>query len=175
MTKTRTNFQFKKPAKENGAAVWELVKDTGVLDLNSSYSYIMWCEIFSKTSVVAEMEGETVGFISGFTHPERPDTLFIWQVAVDEAARGQGLATKMLFHLLQREHPQDIQYIEATVSPSNTPSNHLFWGLSRKLDCNCMISDYILSENFPEQNHEDELLFRIGPIKDAGDRAGKLL
>lgn len=126
----------------------------------------MWCEVFSKTSVVAERGGEVVGFISGFIHPDTSDTLFIWQVAVNESQRGQGLGTKMLFHLLERKYPEPMRYIEATVSPTNTPSNHLFWGLSRKLNCNCIISDYIFSEDFPEQGHEDELLFRIGPIQE---------
>src|SRR5690625_4932623 len=126
----------------------------------------MWCEIYSETSIVAERDGETVGFISGCIHPDTPHTLFIWQVAVNESQRGQGLGTKMLFQLLEREYNGEaVQYVEATVSPSNNPSNHLFWGLSRKLNCNCVISDYIFSEDFPEQGHEDELLFRIGPIE----------
>ncbi|MBM7598875.1 L-2,4-diaminobutyric acid acetyltransferase [Virgibacillus halotolerans] len=162
-----TKFHFRKPNKEDGAPVWELVKQTGVLDLNSSYSYIMWCEIFSETSIVAEREGKIVGFISGFIHPDTRDTLFIWQVAVNESEQGQGLATKMLFELLNRDFDQQLDYLEATVSPSNTPSNHLFWGLANKLESNCVISDYILAEDFPneEEDHEEEILFRIGPIK----------
>ena len=31
---------------------------------------------------------------------KQENTLFIWQVAVDERARGQGLASKMLMHIL---------------------------------------------------------------------------
>ncbi len=165
MIPTKTKFHFRKPTKDDGAAVWNLINEMGVLDLNSSYSYIMWCEIFAETSIVAERDGETVGFISGFIHPDTPNTLFIWQVAVNQSERGQGLGTKMLFQLLNRDYREPVQYLEATVSPSNTPSNHLFWGLSRKLDSNCVISDYILSEDFPEAGHEDELLFRIGPIQ----------
>lgn len=162
-----TKFHFRKPNKEDGAPVWELVKQTGILDLNSSYSYIMWCEVFSETSIVAEREGEIVGFISGFIHPERRSTLFIWQVAVNESEQGRGLATKMLFELLDRDFNQQVDYLETTVSPSNTPSNHLFWGLANKLSSNCVISDYILTEDFPEegQEHEEEILFRIGPVK----------
>src|SRR5699024_11825128 len=92
MTKTKEQegeLGFCKPTKDDGAEVWELIKHTGVLDLNSSYSYLMWCEIFSETSIVVEREGNTVGFISGFIHPDQPDTLFIWQVAVDASERGK--------------------------------------------------------------------------------------
>ncbi|MGY0694454.1 diaminobutyrate acetyltransferase [Virgibacillus sp. FSP13] len=162
----KTEFHFRTPDKDDGAAVWELIKHTGVLDLNSSYSYIMWCEIFSGTSIVAKRDGETVGFISGFVRPDKPNTLFIWQVAVHESQRGQGLGTKMLFQLLDRESCEDVHYVEATVSPSNIPSQHLFLGLAKKLETNCITSSYILSIDFPRTGHEDELLYKIGPISE---------
>ncbi|GAB3792298.1 diaminobutyrate acetyltransferase [Virgibacillus kimchii] len=164
-TDIETDFHFRKPTKEDGAAVWELIKDTKVLDLNSSYSYIMWCEIFAETSIVAEREGKTVGFISGFINPNNPGSLFIWQVAVNASERGRGLATKMLRQLLHRT-AEDVQYVEATVSPSNKPSQSLFKGLAEKLDTNCEISDYFTSNDFPDEGeeHEDELLYTIGPI-----------
>ncbi|RYG71581.1 diaminobutyrate acetyltransferase [Lentibacillus lipolyticus] len=168
MTKTRgseTGVQFRKPTKDDGAGVWELVRDTGVLDLNSSYSYLMWCEIFSDTSIVVEREEEIVGFISGFIHPDQPDTLFIWQVAVDESERGQGLATRMLYHLLKREVCEDVHSVEATVSPSNSASQQLFIGLAKKMLTKCVIHDYFTSGDFPGEGHEDEQLFKIGPIK----------
>lgn len=161
-----SDFYFREPAKNDGAAVWELIKGTKVLDLNSSYSYLMWCDIFSETSIVAEKDGEIFGFISGYKNPNNPNKLFIWQVAVDVSARGNGLATKMLRQLLKRKASKNIDYVEATVSPSNQPSQSLFKGLAKKLDTDCHISEYFIADDFPaeEEEHEDELLFTIGPI-----------
>lgn len=161
----KTDFHFRKPNKNDGSTVWQLIKNTNVLDLNSSYSYLMWCDIFSETSIVAERDGDIVGFISGFLHPNATNTLFVWQVVVNETERGKGLGTKMLRQLLNRTACEDVQYIEATVSPSNKPSQSLFKGLAKKLETNCEISDYFFSEDFPAEGHEDELLFKIGPIK----------
>jgi L-2,4-diaminobutyric acid acetyltransferase len=129
----------------------------------------MWCEVFGETSIVAfeeEVDKEPVGFISGFIHPEKPDTLFIWQVVVHESTRGQGLATRMLNELLEREGCSDVEYIEATVGTSNIPSNNLFIGIARNFHANYRISRYFDSEDFPEdeEEHEAELLYRIGPI-----------
>ncbi|OZU90591.1 diaminobutyrate acetyltransferase [Virgibacillus indicus] len=169
-TDIKTDYHFRKPTKEDGAAVWELIKGTNVLDLNSSYSYLMWCEIFSDTSIVVEREGDTVGFISGFINPNSPNALFIWQVAVNASERGRGLGTRMLRQLLNRRACEDVQYVEATVSPSNKPSKSLFKGLAKKLDTNCHISDYFTSEDFPSEGHEDELLFKIGPIEEENKR-----
>ncbi|MFC2947356.1 diaminobutyrate acetyltransferase [Virgibacillus sediminis] len=166
MKELATDIHFRKPNKDDGASVWELIRHTGVLDLNSSYSYLMWCEIFSDTSVVAEKDGQIVGFISGYIRPDQPNTLFIWQVAVHEEGRGRGLGTKMLFKLLNREASKDVTYVEATVSPSNTPSQNLFKGLAKKLDTNYEIDAYFTADDFPGEGHEDEPLFKIGPFQE---------
>ncbi|AVD54504.1 MULTISPECIES: diaminobutyrate acetyltransferase [Virgibacillus] len=168
MTKTSVieqDLKFRMPTKDDGAAVWELINEIGNLDLNSSYSYILWCDMFSESSIVVESEGETVGFISGFVHPNKPDTLFIWQVAVRETQRGKGLGTRMLMQLLEREQLTNIRYVEATVSPSNLPSQYLFLGLAEKLDTECVVGNYYLSIDFPRTGHEDEQLYKIGPFQ----------
>ncbi|WP_164671181.1 diaminobutyrate acetyltransferase [Virgibacillus doumboii] len=162
--KTDSLEKFREPALDDGADVWKLIKETGVLDLNSSYSYLMWCTIFSDTSVVIEADDEIVGFISGFIKPASPDKLFIWQVAVADDQRGKGLASKMLHHILERDICENVQYVEATVSPSNIPSRKLFSGLARSLDTKIEVFDCFTAKDFPEQGHEDELTHQIGPF-----------
>lgn len=144
--------------------MFTLVKNTNVLDVNSAYSYLMWGKYFSKTSIIAEVENELVGFISGFIQPSAPDTLFVWQVAVDESQRGKGLATKLLKKLLHQLENDNIRYVEATVTPSNLASANLFKGLANKLNTQCEISTCFSSTQFPDSSHEDELTYRIGPI-----------
>lgn len=41
------------PRIEDGAAIWRIARDSGSLDLNSSYSYLLWCRDFADTTVVA--------------------------------------------------------------------------------------------------------------------------
>lgn len=125
----------------------------------------MWCTYFSETSVVVEDDQRIVGFVSGFIKPKSPDTLFIWQVAVDESERGKGLATKMLKFLLEQDACKQVSYIEATVSPSNIPSQQLFHGLARKLGTEVNVSDCFTAKDFPEEGHEDELIHLVGPFK----------
>ncbi|HLR16174.1 MAG TPA: diaminobutyrate acetyltransferase [Bacillota bacterium] len=155
---------FREPNLEDGAEVWKLIKNTGVLDLNSSYSYLMWCQNFSETSVVIEGDQGIVGFVSGYIKPDAPDTLFIWQVAVSETQRGKGFASRMLHHILERDACKNIQYVEATVSPSNIPSQKLFHGIARNLDTKIEVSPCFTAEDFPAKGHEDELSHLIGPF-----------
>ncbi|HET7578070.1 MAG TPA: diaminobutyrate acetyltransferase [Bacillales bacterium] len=160
----KTSCLFRKPNEEDGADVWTLVKKTGVLDLNSSYSYLMWCKFFRDTTIIAEQRGKVVGFISGFLNPSSPHVLFIWQVAVDKSQRGKGLATKMISRLLERSSCDDVRYIEATVSPSNLPSQKLFKGFAEKMETACKIRNGFIEDHFPENGHEDEPIYRIGPF-----------
>ncbi|WP_281975840.1 diaminobutyrate acetyltransferase [Halobacillus litoralis] len=159
------NYVFSEPEKSDGAAVYEMIEAIPILDLNSSYSYLLWCEFFSETSVIVNEGKETVGFISGFINPTSPDTLFIWQVAVAETERGQGLATKMIDSILNRQVCQSVEYVEATVSPSNQPSQKLFKGFAEKKNVSCDISVCFEEDDFPGEEHEQENTFRIGPLK----------
>jgi len=110
------------------------------------------------------MEGEIVGFISGYLLPKRPDTLFIWQVAVNKQARGQGLATQMLKHILNRPFCQDVHYIETTITEDNKPSWHLFEALSKSLETPLQQASWMDKNIHFDGLHDSEYLVRIGPF-----------
>src|SRR5699024_9410485 len=116
------------------------------------------------TSVVVEQNGKIVGFISGFTNPKQTNTLFVWQVAVHESQRGKGLATKMLHYILDQDACKTINYVEATISPSNIPSQQLLQGLARYLNTDIKVSDCFMASDFPETGHEYEDSHLIGPF-----------
>ena len=164
VVKEKENLAFRKPTEEDGKEVWQLIKDTGVLDLNSSYSYLLWSKFFDETSVVVETNDQIVGFISGFIQPKSPNSIFIWQVAVDASQRGKGLASRMLQTILHRDKCRNIQRLEATVSPTNEASQALFRKLARDLKTDCNVSELFTENHFPEKGHEEELLFGIGPF-----------
>lgn len=107
---------------------------------------------------------EIVGFISGFRLHEQPDVLFIWQVAVDEKARGGGLAMRMLLSILSRPHCERVRYIETTITSDNVPSWSLFSGLARKLSTDIQSCDWLDKQAHFDGLHEPESLVRIGPF-----------
>ncbi|HZG06006.1 MAG TPA: diaminobutyrate acetyltransferase [Streptomyces sp.] len=154
------------PRVADGAAIWRIARDSRTLDLNSSYSYLLWCRDFAATSVVArDGDGEPVGFITGYIRPRRPRTLVVWQVAVDHAQRGRGLAAAMLDGLTARVAQElGIDGIETTITPDNTASNRLFTSYARRHGAPVrreVLFDGVL---FPDSGHEPEVLYRIGPI-----------
>ncbi len=143
--------------------MWELVNNS-TLDQNSAYKYIMMCEYFAETCVVAKQDDELVGFITAFIPPERQDVVFIWQVGVDSSQRGKGIASKMLNHLVERNACQNVRFVEATVTPSNQASQSLFRKLARDHETQCTVSEFFTENLFPSDDHEEELNFRVGPI-----------
>ncbi|WP_100398031.1 diaminobutyrate acetyltransferase [Bacillus sp. FJAT-44742] len=155
---------FEKPAVEDGAAMYELVKNS-TLDLNSSYKYIMMCEFFAETCIVVKEDEKVVGFVTAFIPPEKQDTVFVWQIGVDPSQRGKGLASRILNNLMEREACKDVHYLEATVTPSNEASQALFRKLARSHDTECTVSECFAEDLFPGEGHEAELTFRIGPFK----------
>ena len=155
---------FRKPDENDGADMYRLVKETNVLDVNSSYSYLMWGKYFNNTSIVAELNGKIVGFVAGFIQPNTKDVLFVWQVGVSESQQGKGLASRLILEILKRSACKQIQYLEATVTPSNEASKKLFSGLANKLNTDCRVFECFSKEQFPDDSHEAEMTYRIGPF-----------
>ena len=156
------------PAKLDGCAIHELVRACPPLDVNSLYCYLLLCEHFSATCIVAESaEGEIDGFVSAYIPPGRPDCLFVWQLAVHERARGQRLALRMLNDLLSREALHNIAFVETTVGPDNAESRSTFAALAQSYEARLVESELFPPALFGAQAHEDERLLRIGTLKRA--------
>ncbi|MGG7646377.1 diaminobutyrate acetyltransferase [Rhodovulum sp. YNF3179] len=122
----RPELTFRKPEDTDGAAIWNLIRESKPLDENSMYCNLIQCTDFADTCVVAEMKGDVVGWISGYIKPSDPDTVFVWQVAVSETARGMGLASRMLEALLRRPACKDVTRLQTTITRSNEASWALF-------------------------------------------------
>ncbi|HZW68716.1 MAG TPA: diaminobutyrate acetyltransferase [Pseudogracilibacillus sp.] len=158
-------IEFRKPTADDGKEMFRIVRESKVLDVNSEYSYLLWGKYFSDTSILAVSDNEVIGFISGFIPPDQADTLFIWQVAVDGSFKGHGIATKLIAQLLARVNKErSIEFIEATVTPSNIPSRRLFDGFAQKNNTKCVVSECFTEKQFSGEGHEAEFTFRIGPI-----------
>ena len=160
-------MRIDRPEVADGAALWRIAKDSGTLDLNSSYSYLLWCRDFADTSAVAraESDGRPVGFVTGYLRPDRPRTLLVWQVAVDTAHRGHGLAARMLDALTARVAAKHgLTGLETTIAPGNTASERLFTSFAARHGATVRREVLFETRQFPEGPHDPEVLYRIGPL-----------
>lgn len=161
-----TELLLDTPGLADGAEMWRIARDSEVLDVNSSYSYLLWCRDFSRTSVVASDEdGRLVGFVTGYVRPDSPRTLVVWQVAVDRAHRGRGLAARMLDDLAIRGTAVGVRQMETTITPGNRASQRLFTSFGERHGALVEREELFSEDLFPEgQGHEPEVLYRIRPL-----------
>jgi L-2,4-diaminobutyric acid acetyltransferase len=146
--------------------MWRLARDSAVLDLNSRYAYLLLARDFAATSVVARAGTRVVGFVTGYRRPAEPSTLLVWQVAVDAAARGQGLAARMLDALF--DAVADVDHVETTITPDNEASIALFIGFARRRGVPVRVAELFGTELLSGDgigDHEPEHRYRIGPIR----------
>jgi len=159
------HIKLRKPDLADGADIHSLIKNSKPLDLNSLYCYLLICEHFNETSVVVQHQSTIKGFISAYIHPKKDDTLFIWQVAVHPSMRKMGMAMKMVMVILGRDIAKKVRYIETTVSPSNEPSTRFFHSLASTLKTGLAKETFITESMFGKEEHEEEILFKIGPFE----------
>ena len=155
-------LQIRPPSLADGAAMWRLARDSGTLDLNTSYAYLLLARDFAATSRLAVRDGEGAGFVLGYLRPAAPETLFVWQIAVDSSQRGKQVAGRMLDALLE-DLPQ-VRRLETTITEDNTASQRLFASFARRHGASEEITELITEEHFPDAGHGAELLHTISPL-----------
>ena len=160
-TRPRSVAEFHRPAVDDGQHLWRIAKDSQTLDLNSSYTYLLWCRDFADTTIMATIDGQPVGFISAYFRPDDPQTLLVWQVAVDSAFRGRRLAGSMLDALADRV--EGAQWLETTITADNEASMRLFKTFARERGATLERDPLFENSHFPD-DHDTEFLFRIGPL-----------
>ncbi|MBW3546654.1 MAG: diaminobutyrate acetyltransferase [Actinobacteria bacterium] len=159
-------LQLRTPVAGDATPMWRLAVDTGALDVNSPYAYLLVCTHFASTSVVAE-DPETqdlAGFVAAYRVPDDLDVLFVWQIGVSGQRRGAGLGGSLLRALLTQPGNGGVRWVEATVTPSNRGSERLFHSFAQSLGAACVATGSYPAELFPDGNHEPEVLYRVGPL-----------
>lgn len=152
------------PRSTDGAKVWSLIGATDTLDDNSLYCNLLQTTHFSSTCAIAEQDGKVVGWLSGYIPPDQPETYFVWQVCVSNAARGQGLGRRLIGDVLARPVCRSVTTLQCTITHDNEPSWGLFGGIARKLDAQMhQVEMFDRHEHF-EDRHDSEYAVSIGPF-----------
>jgi len=152
---------LRKPAAEDGADIWKLIRACKPLDENSMYCNLVQCDHFRDTCIVAEMDGEIVGWVSGYLLPDDPETLFVWQVAVSSKARGTGLGTLMLRGLMARDVCKGVTRLQTTITRDNAGSWKLFRKFAKISDGELASAPHFSKTKHFENKHDTEHLVTI--------------
>lgn len=157
-----TQLLLRHPTATDGMAVHQLIARCAPLDTNSAYCNLLQCLHFADTCMLAEDAGQVLGFISAYRKPTEPGTLFVWQVAVDQRARGKRLARTLLDAILSAPGAEGVRVIETTITADNAASWALFDGISRDIGQDKGERHVLFDQqrHFGGQHHS-EILYRI--------------
>lgn len=152
------------PRSTDGAKVWSLIGATAALDDNSLYCNLLQATHFASTCAIVEQDGKVVGWLSGYIPPDEPDTYFVWQVCVSDAARGQALGRRLIGEVLARPVCRSVTTLKCTITHDNEPSWGLFGGIARKLDAQMRQVEMFDRHAHFEDRHDSEYGVSIGPF-----------
>lgn len=82
----------------------------------------LWLQHFANTSLVAERDGEFVGFLIGFHSPTRRDESYIHFVGVRADARAGGLGRSLYERFFTLCRAEGRARVRCVTSPTNTVS-----------------------------------------------------
>jgi len=91
-----------------------------------SHIYKILLKYFDNTCFTAEHNGEVAGFVISFMSQTSKDTCFLWQIGVDPAFQGKGIATDLLKKFEKHLKELGCKRIELTIDPENIASQKLF-------------------------------------------------
>lgn len=150
---------FRPPTADDGLRLYELIRACPPLDVNTVYAYHLIVRHFAATSIVVEQDGALIGAVTGYRLPDDPAVLFVWQVAVAEAGRGRGLATRMLHALVDR--CPGVRRMHTTIGPDNIASRRSFEKLAARLDAPFTYTPFLSAADCGP-GHDPEDLLSIG-------------
>ncbi|MFE0229910.1 diaminobutyrate acetyltransferase [[Kitasatospora] papulosa] len=162
-TATRARPQYRTPHVEDAYTLWQMVDQTDALDNNSPYYYALWCRDFAATSLVATVENEVVGFLTGYFRPDEPDTYLVWQEAAKPRHGIPMLGVQIFERAADRAVEQGARFIEATVSADNKAIIMVLKKIAKRYSAEVNTRILFSSDLFPGEHH-DEVLYRIGPL-----------
>jgi L-2,4-diaminobutyric acid acetyltransferase len=157
-------MNFRMPVAQDGPAITALIAACPPLDGNSAYCNLLQCTHFADSCIVAERDGQIVGWVSGYRLPADPGRFFIWQVAVAAEARGEKLAQRMIAALLDRPSATGVTHLITTVTPDNAASWALFAGIARRLGAELTKAPLFERDAHFAGAHETEWQATIGPF-----------
>jgi L-2,4-diaminobutyric acid acetyltransferase len=107
-------------------AVWEIVKDSKILDIHTPYTYWAQLNMFPTLMFVAESNSEIVGFVSGIGHFRKDSEAFIWQIGVSEKCRRQGVGMALLSRFREVAKDHGFTRLSLTIADDNPGSKMAF-------------------------------------------------
>ena len=158
------------PVPEDGARIAALAKDFTSGKARDLPETLVGRGAFSETSVLAELDGKLLGWVSAYILPYDPQTLFIWTVEVVKVERNPELSSLMLGYLMRQEPCAGVTRVQTVISCDEDRPWTLFRRFARWQHSRMDIQPYFTQALTPHKRHENDNMVTIC-LQDSNRRA----
>lgn len=109
-----TDVNFRSPSYDDAKSIFEIAKRQCGLSANSEEFYHLAASHFFGTCVLGELKNDLYGFLLGYERPNRPGSIFVWQMLVVEGQPSREVFFKLLEQLILR-HSNTYPLLEVSV------------------------------------------------------------
>jgi L-2,4-diaminobutyric acid acetyltransferase len=158
------------PLPEDGARIAALAEDFVSRKARNIPETLVGRGAFRETSVLAELAGKLLGWVSAYILPYDPQTLFIWAVEVVKSEQNPGLSSLMLGYLMRQEPRAGLTRVQTVISCDEDRPWALFRQFARWQHSRLDIQPYFTQALTPHKRHENDNLVTIC-LQDSDRRA----
>ncbi|WP_304508617.1 GNAT family N-acetyltransferase [Anaerotignum sp.] len=115
----------------------------------NNYIYWMLGKYFPSTCLVAEENGQVLGYIGALLSAEKRK-IFIWQIAVKSEERGRQIGRKLLQSVLLTAGDMGIMQLEIAINDKNSSCRHMVEKLVQDLQGTITEKERYQDEGFCE-------------------------
>ncbi len=151
------------PVTHDAKIIWELARNSEIVDSNPAYFYLLWCHEFANTSIVATVDDQVMAFLLGYLRQDLPDTLVVWQAGVDPAYRVFGLRLCMLNEVIDRNVDRGVNFFETTAGLDDKAIIRVVERFACQRAARVVKQILFGADQFPDE-HATEMLYSVGPF-----------
>lgn len=152
--------ELRNVCEDDALLLQTLASECPPLDIHTPYTYWVIARFFGRSSFIAEISGEPVGYI---TSVDNGNELLIWQIGLKEKARGKGISEKLIRRVIS-DALAGGKKIFVSIDKNNQPSNGAFSAYCRRNGLKMTRERTVtLTSAVDPVFTESEELFRIEP------------
>jgi len=152
---------IRKVSSKDAEGILEFVRTCPPLGKHTLFTYWLFCNYFSDTCYIGEIENEIVAICTGFRSTSNPQIYYLWQLGVKDSLRKKGYALALITRSFNRAKDLGCSFFQFSIEPGLVASEASFYRFARNIGKEIEQIDSIRLVDFPEGKKIDDRLFQI--------------
>lgn len=131
------------------------------LTLHTPYTYWVLSTYFSDSCFILEHKGKIIGYVSSVKSTAIADTLFLWQIGIEERFREKTYSQQLIGKVVETARKQNCKFLQFTIELDNKVSLQTFISFAAKHDLKMEKIGKAKYYDTLSENHEEETVYQF--------------